>query len=121
MVMAAFSAPREWSAALTAGKSEGTSGPGVGSRVMLLQAGWVGWGVGMMMVVAVGTALGMLGNVAGAQEQRRNKGMMKKYKNDFCIDFQMIPSLLDCCLEFLEGGHPGYAVDKVRQRSALRP
>jgi hypothetical protein len=52
---------------------------------MLVQAGWVGGGVGIMMVGTVGTALGVLGGIAGAQELRKNKVMDKRYTNDFCI------------------------------------
>ena len=38
-----------------------------------------------MMVAAVGTALGVLGAIEGAQELRKNRALNKKYKNDFCI------------------------------------
>jgi hypothetical protein len=53
---------------------------------MLAQAGWVGGGVGMMMVAAVGAALGVSGEVNGAQESRKNKAMDKKDKIVFRID-----------------------------------
>jgi hypothetical protein len=52
---------------------------------MLVQAGWVGGSVGMMMVAAVGTALGVPVAIDGVQELRKNKVMNKRYKNDFCI------------------------------------
>ena len=41
----------------------------------------------MIMVGTVGTVLGVLEIVLGAQELIRIKGLMKKNKNDFCIEF----------------------------------
>jgi hypothetical protein len=58
----------------------------VGSTLILEQGGWVGGGVGMMRVSAVGTALGVSGGFETAQELRKIRPIDRKYMNDFCIN-----------------------------------
>ena len=93
IVTAASSAPRAWSSVLIGGKSDGSSGPGVGSIFSVVQAGLVGGGVEMMIVGAVGMALGVVDETAGAQAVRRIIIRISG-RNVFCI----VISLLNGCL-----------------------
>jgi hypothetical protein len=65
---------------------------------MFVQGGWVGGGVGMMMVGAVGTAPGVAGEVERVQELRNKKAKHKGYKFFFGINSLWWWFLLDCCL-----------------------
>jgi hypothetical protein len=75
IVTTGFSAPRARSTSLSGGKSEGVSGPGVGSARTAVQAG----GVAMMRLGMAGAVLmGEAGE--GVQEVRRIRSKKKEGK-----------------------------------------
>jgi len=62
------------------------SGPGVGCRSRLVQAGSVGGGVGIISVGSVGALVGVTGELAGAQAASR-KMTIKVNMNNFGMVF----------------------------------
>ena len=102
------------------GKTDGTSGPGVGAVMIVVQEGGVG-----KMILIVGPAVTLTGDVAvvvdvaqaeSRKERRRMKARFFRIEiPGIHITGKVIADLFDCLLKFFEGCHPCDGVDKILQ------
>src|SRR5512139_2185071 len=99
IVKMGFCAPRTWSCSLIFGKTDGSSGPGVGAVTRLVQEAGVGMMILIVGVVLTGTEAVAGGGWVQADRKRKKK---KKREESFRIGFLDSSPPMNCATQRLK-------------------